>query len=301
MFFENAPKELFNISLIKIDSNDKTINNELYDQQDLWNVADRVSYFYENINKFQGIQGKRKLRENKDQQEDLVQNVNVTKMLELQNFKRLNRTLELLQYALQDEQVTKFVILTESCMPVYSFKLIYDTLMKNDNSYLDISPFNVRIRKQEKYKALFEVFNVDEIVAHKSQLVLNRDHAQYLVDNRKAFLHFWTSFEDKSFKVDFVAIGTSLAHNYQAPNIQNLCISYKDLSIPGHFRTFNTIKIENVIDARQRCLFLSDVEYHANIEANVFPLIFGKQKWKEFADQNLLETYYFNNKKNSFF
>eukprot|EP00347_Sterkiella_histriomuscorum_P017062 403350809 len=204
-----------------------------------------------------------------------------------QNFRKLEQLFALLEQTLYDDEerlnineidkIQKFVILSESSIPIYDFTYTYNALMANDKSYMFIEPMNSEIqgKNYESYKPLMNVFQLNEIYPHQAQMVLNRKHAELIVQKSRQIYHFWSAFKNLlDLDINELAIGTFLADRNELKNVENLCIQYRDTGNPN---MFSKITKELIIDAQQRCLFLADVQQDASVDELALEMIFGNQ------------------------
>eukprot|EP00347_Sterkiella_histriomuscorum_P002320 403368611 len=191
------------------------------------------------------------------------------------NFKTLSAQIQVVQAALQDNENKKFLLLSESCMPVFDFPTIYKTIMSSDSSFIDVSMINEKAQgKHKRYEQLMKVFNVDEIISHPSQIVLNRDHAEAIVQIQDQIAGFWGNFCDIE-NPETVVIATTLSNLGLLSGVENMCISFYDMHQQENYRKLLQVKREHVIDAKQRCLFLTKVQFLASVHNDAFNHIFG--------------------------
>ena len=90
-----------------------------------------------------------------------------------------NAIINLLKAALDDKDNTKFMIVSESCLPIKSFKIFYDFL-KNDNintSYIHLREFDDYNIKKSKIK----INNIK--IKHSGWFCLSRHHVKKLLIN----------------------------------------------------------------------------------------------------------------------
>jgi hypothetical protein len=97
----------------------------------------------------------------------------------------------LMQNALKEPKNKKFILVSESCIPIVSFNKFYDIVMQNDNSRIGIHKTNTT---PKRYKDIRNPeFLESEFIKHSgSGCIFNRKHATLLV-NSKHKLKDWTT------------------------------------------------------------------------------------------------------------
>lgn len=86
----------------------------------------------------------------------------------------------LLKEALKNPENEKFVFASESTIPIQSFDFVYETLMKHPHSQFDFWPNPHKGRK-------FPPLDPRKIYKNSQWVVLNRKHAQLIVNDTKIF------------------------------------------------------------------------------------------------------------------
>jgi len=99
----------------------------------------------------------------------------------------------LMEHALKDPQNKKFILVSESCIPIVSFNTFYDMIMQNDKSRIGIHEKN---STPERYKEIKKPgFSINEFIKHcGSGCIFNRKHASLLV-NSKHKLEDWKTMQ----------------------------------------------------------------------------------------------------------
>eukprot|EP00347_Sterkiella_histriomuscorum_P018878 403343829 len=204
----------------------------------------------------------------------------------------LDAALQLISVAFNDAefQNEKFLVLNEKSIPVYDFNTIYKALMINSYSYMDIEPNNsiYTYKIPWKFESLKEQYGEDlnDLVIHKAEYVLNRRHAELLISNHKQLINFWLQFDSQQrFRLDKVAIATFLTEREELHNIRNLCIAYEYMGNYGIKVEYGSsvqgsehaLKRDLIIDAKQRCLFLNNVKSGFQPEQEIIDVIFKSQ------------------------
>lgn len=88
----------------------------------------------------------------------------------------------LMKNALQDQSNKKFMLVSESCLPIVSFNTFYNTIMKDDKSRIGILDMN---NTPARYNDIINPeFEQKDFFKHTgSGCIFNRQHAQMLVDS----------------------------------------------------------------------------------------------------------------------
>lgn len=114
----------------------------------------------------------------------------------------------LMKEALKDENNYKFILASESCAPLIPFQTMYSVLTACDNSHIGIHKDNNS--REDRYHLIKNPpFNSNDFIKHSgSGLVMNRHHAQLLVDTLESFQRDW----NKTTTPDEHYIGNILLH-----------------------------------------------------------------------------------------
>lgn len=91
----------------------------------------------------------------------------------------INATIQLYRYAIQDTSITKFVLVSQSCIPVKTPQHVYQSLTKNDKSIISLCPSN---QVFPRYKDVLRYLPSMVIIKHHQWISLNRRHAQLCID-----------------------------------------------------------------------------------------------------------------------
>lgn len=88
----------------------------------------------------------------------------------------------LMKNALKDPQNKKFMLVSESCVPIVSFNTFYNAIMKNDKSRIGIHKINPSL---DRFNDIVNPeFKKEQFIKHSgSGCIFNRKHAQILVDS----------------------------------------------------------------------------------------------------------------------
>ena len=128
-----------------------------------------------------------------------------------------NAIINLLKAALNDKNNIKFMIVSESCLPIKSFKKFYN-MLSNDHintSYIDLQKFNLEHFKKFNDKNNL-IKNTDKIIKHSGWWCLSRHHIKKLLIQKDISLYQDIKAGDEHI----------LSLIYPSKNIKNLQITY---------------------------------------------------------------------------
>jgi len=88
----------------------------------------------------------------------------------------------LMKNALKDPNNKKFILVSESCVPIVSFNTFYHTIMKDDKSRVGIHKIN---SSPDRFNDIVNPeFKKEQFIKHSAQgCIFNRKHSQMLVDS----------------------------------------------------------------------------------------------------------------------
>ena len=94
----------------------------------------------------------------------------------------------MMKEALKDPLNTKFILVSESCIPIVSFDKFYNEIMKDDKSRINIF-YN---QPQRYYDIINPPFSKDKFIKNAAQgLIFNRYHAELLVNSLLQYKNDW--------------------------------------------------------------------------------------------------------------
>jgi hypothetical protein len=161
--------------------------------------------------------------------------------------------LALFANALKDSSNVKFITVSEACVPISSFEYIYKELMFTNNSQIDIHTNNF-----ERYdKIINPKFPKDDFIkASCLGIVLNRFHAQLIVDNDET--DNWVDFyvPDEHYICNMLQVLDS--------NFANNCDVRKITFDVWSKKNSKTISLEDNIDLKISAQYYADLEYISN-------------------------------------
>jgi hypothetical protein len=99
----------------------------------------------------------------------------------------------MIKEALKDSMNTKFILVSDSCIPIVSFDIFYNEVMKDDKSRINIH----RNNNPERYDNITNPsFPKNEFTKHSgSGLILNRKHAEIIVLQLDTYRKDWKNVE----------------------------------------------------------------------------------------------------------
>ncbi|KAG6392492.1 hypothetical protein SASPL_146714 [Salvia splendens] len=93
----------------------------------------------------------------------------------------------LLRSALTDPFNERFLFLSDSCIPLYNFSYTYDYLVSSPNSFVD----SFADKKESRYNLkMYPVISVDDWRKGSQWVVLTRNHAKVVVEDKTVFSIF---------------------------------------------------------------------------------------------------------------
>ena len=102
----------------------------------------------------------------------------------------VNAYIELFKEAFENKDNIKFITLSESCVPIKPFNILYNTLIDKPNlSYIrmmNVSNYDYKIRLSENIKNNFK----NKIIKHYARMCLSRQHVQLLLQNLEKVKYF---------------------------------------------------------------------------------------------------------------
>ena len=102
---------------------------------------------------------------------------------------------ELLNEAIKNKDNYKFIFVSNSCIPLKSSSDIYDELIKDECSYLDLNhsmtDWDIEHR-YKKFKSQLDLFGINKsnYIKHTGWFILNRYHTELLLRKKDQFIFF---------------------------------------------------------------------------------------------------------------
>jgi hypothetical protein len=195
----------------------------------------------------------------------------------------------MIREALKDPLNKKFILVSDSCIPIVSFDKFYNEVMKDDKSILGITYINTTIRRYNMLKN--PSFPASKFVNHSgSGLIINKKHAEILNSELDNFKKDWISNDcmDEHYYGTILTILDSEFDNnnnnrkitfdiWQSKhiNIDNICKDNRDDSICEDPKLFpnspNTLKYfsNNGIDELRNNNFLCIRKVDSNTKVDI--------------------------------
>ncbi len=159
--------------------------------------------------------------------------------------------IHLLRNALEDKNNTKFIFVSDTCIPIRSFNYIYDFLKNETRSFILLQ----REQVYPRYDFLKEVFEIENIWKHSDWIILNREHSELFTENENQIIElFSTNYKNITRKLWFPTeciYGTYLSHIGRVDEIKRMSSTCADWSKggpnPKHFNNFNNKELDNFL------------------------------------------------------
>jgi len=96
-------------------------------------------------------------------------------------------TINLFKEAFLDNNNKKFILLSDSCLPLYDFEYIYNKVLENNITYIHQLPWDSNKMKKERYSKLLNPEQIDfKYFRKQSQwLIFSRDDYTFLINHIK--------------------------------------------------------------------------------------------------------------------
>lgn len=126
----------------------------------------------------------------------------------------------LLKAAYEDKSNYKFITISESCLPLVEFSVLYNTLMKNElESYIKFIPISnydksARIQVNPGYEKF-------QFIKHYARFCLSRHHTKILLSKKDDFAFFYKMHIGDEFFLTIL-----YQNNKNDPNIKDFAVTY---------------------------------------------------------------------------
>ncbi len=170
----------------------------------------------------------------------------------------VNATLNLLKEAYQDPRNEYFILASEKCIPLYTFKESYEYITKTDKSFVFHYRWNSRpgqAKKRWNQFNNFEKFNLNhsslklnipqnQFLKQSQWMLLRRDHVQFLITNLYTQAFKFISAPDEHYFINVLNQRCPKFHN----NNVNYPLTYVDWKggNRAHPKQFSDVKINNI-------------------------------------------------------
>lgn len=182
-----------------------------------------------------------------------------------------NRLLEL---GLKDQLNAKFLFMSDSHVPLHDFDTVYNSVMNNDFSFIDI----IGRLTQNNINTINDVFNVGKSNMFKMSQwsCLNRKHAEQLLgsENEMKLQSQFSIIPDEN---AYICTLTGLYFPKKIENLYNKNLTFVDWVIPStnkiyraHPRTYDNNELTKLIPTlRNEFLFVRKISQNCNINATI--------------------------------
>ena len=155
----------------------------------------------------------------------------------------IKATIEMFKKALLDNDNQYFVLLSETCIPLYSFEYIYNRIQKINSNIIQISNNNSIERFDDLTDTNF--FDKNNFTKQSSCMILNRSTAEFFTNNDFTYL-----FNDNFYAPDehyFV----NLLHKYNIPYVNSpINYSHWEWNHIGRPKTYDELTMEEIMQIR---------------------------------------------------
>jgi hypothetical protein len=189
----------------------------------------------------------------------------------------IKATNSLLKYAYEDDMENeKFILLSESCIPIRSFEYMYQKLSETKSSY--ISSFDIKMRPNDKcikrrYNRFPENSHPVPLEKYRKQsqwMILDRQHVKIILDTNNTFVPLYDHPKVKNADENYY-INLLIHKQVSLEEIVNQKKTYKRWTEkdPSHPKTFEHVKPSLIRKIRQDgedYFFLRKVSPKAKLE-----------------------------------
>jgi len=196
-------------------------------------------------------------------------------------FSLVEATSLLFSEALKDSNITKFVLLSDSCIPLKPWKYVYEKLIKNDNCYAYVFNncleryFNTKMRIREHLRK------------HSQWVILNRESVEWTRDNIGLIKDWYTGDQ----WVDESWFLTSMSYRGKPVTLERTTyVDWPEGPLVRHPTTFKNLEFDEL----KKLVFNSDYlfgrKFTAFTTVDNMPLIDNLTKIFEEFDESCLGT-----------
>jgi hypothetical protein len=158
----------------------------------------------------------------------------------------VNATLRLFEETLNvidGENITHFIFLTQSCIPLYSFDILYNIITKFDKSVISFIDFNKKERYFQLSNELKKYISYNQFIKQQPNMILIKDDVQLLLKND--FTNYFKNMEcpDEHYFINILKY--ILKRNYIKKQI-NFCNTDLKKTQALEFKEINNFFIEKI-------------------------------------------------------
>ena len=199
-------------------------------------------------------------------------------------------TILLLKYAYQDPENKYFILLSESCVPLYPFQDIFDFLNAHNKSYIYYHSGSLNEEDRQRWKKLEDrnFVSLEKFLKQHQWMILNRELVKIILQHNYVNIFSQLYAPDEHYFINLLnKINPSLMD--KVINQMTTFVNWKDYEVDTGIRychngkayqyrkirpkTYNYISTQNVLDAKaQGCLFFRKVSSDCDcslIEASI--------------------------------
>ena len=99
------------------------------------------------------------------------------------NISIVNATIRLLENAYNDQELTHYIFLSQSCMPIYDFNTIYKTVILFDKSVIGKKDNNKKERYYQLNVNLKQYISYKQFIKQQPNMVLIKDDVRKIITN----------------------------------------------------------------------------------------------------------------------
>eukprot|EP00347_Sterkiella_histriomuscorum_P003843 403362727 len=204
-----------------------------------------------------------------------------------------NVTAKIIEEAFQDPLNEKFILVSQACIPIYSFKTIYENLMSlQDFSIIQMSDIqNFYGNRKYAFTRLINIYEKHILIKHHQWAILKRSHAEVVINEYEKFI------------VKFEQTMTT-TQTFPEEGMLTIILAEKNLmheiwNTMSTFSTwdqrplnYNNFTVSDIYDARKAgSLFFRKITREAYITPDLISIILEKQDLK----QAIGEKFYIDN------
>lgn len=198
-----------------------------------------------------------------------------------------NRLLEL---GLKDQSNSKFLFMSDSHVPLHDFDTVYNSIMNNDFSFVDI----IGRLTQNNTNTMNDVFNIGKSNMFKMSQwsCLNRKHAEQLLEHEND-MKLQSQFSIIPDENAYICTLTGLYFPKKVENLYNKNLTFVDWVIPStnkmyraHPRTYDNNELTKLIPTlRNEFLFVRKISQNCNIDRSIIqPYALTMLSYPQFAN-----------------
>jgi hypothetical protein len=170
-------------------------------------------------------------------------------------------TINLFKEAFLDDNNKKFILLSETCLPLYNFNYIYNKILENNITYIHHLPWDTNKMKKERYSKLLNQEQIDfKYFRKQSQwLIFSRDDYTFLINHIKHINDYKNMFApDEQF---FINLFTQ--YKRQFINQMTTYVDWSNKTTPMEFNKLDNQLID--IGRVSGSLFIRKIKQNASI------------------------------------